>query len=254
MLLSSWNVNSYRAVAKKGFFDWLRGASADVVCLQETKVRADQLTEADLHPDGFTGVWCSSEKRQGWSGTAVFHKIAPLAVTCDLPDPAYQGEGRLIHFEYEAFHLVNCYFPNGQSSPERLAYKLGFYEAFLTYAQELRRAKPVVFCGDVNTAHTEIDLKNPKTNRHVSGFLPEERAWIDRVVAAGYVDTFRMFEPGPGHYTWWDYLTRARERNAGWRIDYFFVSEELKSRVVRAWIEPQVMGSDHCPIGLELNV
>jgi exodeoxyribonuclease-3 len=155
--------------------------------------------------------------------------------------------------EYPDFYLLNIYFPNGQMSEERLRFKLGFYDSFLEYAEKLRAEKPIIVCGDFNTAHKEIDLKNPKANSKRSGFLPIEREWIDKFIAHGYVDTFRMFTPDPGHYSWWSYRFNARSRNAGWRIDYFFVSEELRSRVLKAWIEPQVMGSDHCPVGLEIK-
>ena len=171
-----------------------------------------------------------------------------------LPDPAFQGEGRLVHLEYDAFHLFNIYFPNGQMSEERLQYKLGFYDSFLGYAEELRKAKPIVVCGDFNTAHKEIDLARPKANETTSGFLPVERAWLDRFTAHGYLDTFRLFNQDGGNYSWWSYLRKGRERNVGWRLDYFFVSEELRSAVKNAWIAADVMGSDHCPVGLELKV
>jgi exodeoxyribonuclease-3 len=185
---------------------------------------------------------------------AAFSRPAPLAHATGLPGDAHTGEGRLIHLEYPAFHLLACYFPNGQRDQARLDFKLSYYEAFLAHAQELRRRKPVVACGDFNTAHTELDLARPADNRKTSGFLPVERDWLDRFVAAGWVDTFRLFRPEGGHYSWWAPWRNARARNIGWRIDYFFVSEELRHRVVRAWIEPEVQGSDHCPVGLELDV
>lgn len=254
MKLYSWNVNGYRAVLGKGFRDWFASADADVVGLQETKVRPDQLGEADRRVDGYHAYWNASQVKKGYSGVACFSRVPPLSVVHELPDGRFQGEGRVIQLEFDGFYFLNVYFPNGQMSRERLDYKLGFYDAFLGHAQSLRRVKPVVVCGDFNTAHKEIDLKNPQANAQTSGFLPVERAWLDRFIAAGYVDAFRLFNDQPGQYTWWTYRFGARGRNAGWRIDYFFVSEELKSKVHRAWIEPEVQGSDHCPVGLELAV
>ncbi|MDD4951039.1 MAG: exodeoxyribonuclease III [Desulfovibrionaceae bacterium] len=254
MNIYSWNVNGFRAVVGKGFWDWLGSCGADVVLLQETKVHPDQLEPRDHGPQGWDAVWNWSKAKKGYSGTACLFRARPVSRSLGLPGGRFQGEGRLILLEYEAFFLLNVYFPNGQMSQERLDFKLAYYDAFLDYAQELRRTKPVVVGGDFNTAHKAIDLKNPKANEKTSGFLPVERAWLDRFVAAGWVDTFRMFEPGGGHYSWWSYRFNARSNNAGWRIDYFFVCEELRDRVRRAWIEPGVMGSDHCPVGLELDV
>ncbi len=252
MKLYSWNVNGFRAVLNKGFWDWFRRADADVVGLQEVKATPDQLAEQDRRISGYLDYWNPSRGRKGYSGVACFSKKEPLAVAEELPDERFHGEGRVLRLEFPEFHFFNIYFPNGQMSQERLDYKLGFYDAFLDHAQELRRSKPIVVCGDFNTAHREIDLKNPKANAETSGFLPIERAWIDSFIAAGYVDTFRMFNDQPDQYSWWTYRFGARSRNAGWRIDYFFVSEELKPSVRRAWIEPEVLGSDHCPVGLEL--
>ncbi|WP_243544984.1 exodeoxyribonuclease III [Pseudodesulfovibrio tunisiensis] len=255
MIIYSWNVNGYRAVIKKNFREWLAACGGDVIMLQETKAEPEQIPEADREPEAYPfRYWNWSKGKKGYSGTSAFARVQPLAVDYGLPGEAYQGEGRVIRMEYEAFHLLNIYFPNGQMSDERLAFKMGFYDDFLAYAEELRKTKPVVVGGDFNTAHTEIDLKNPRSNAERSGFLPEERAWIDTFISHGYVDSFRMFEPGPHHYSWWSYRFNARKNNAGWRIDYFFVSEELRDRVTRAWIEPDVMGSDHCPIGIELDV
>lgn len=254
MKLYSWNVNGFRAVLNKGFWDWFRQADADVVGLQEVKVRPDQLVDQDRRAPGYEEYWNPSQVKNGYSGVACFSKIPVLNVNLELPDSRFHGEGRVIRLEFPDFHFFNIYFPNGQMSQERLDYKLGFYDAFLTHAQALRQSKPIVVCGDFNTAHKEIDLKNPKANAETSGFLPIERAWIDSFVAAGYVDTFRMFNDQPDQYTWWTYRFGARGRNAGWRIDYFFVSEELKFSVRRAWIEPEVQGSDHCPVGLELDL
>jgi exodeoxyribonuclease-3 len=254
MKLQSWNVNGFRAVCGKGDWAWFAGRGGDVVGLQETKAHSDQVPAEHREPGGYASYWLSAERR-GYSGVAVFSRVAPSAVTFDLPDEAWQGEGRLIHLELPRFHFFNVYFPNGQSGDERLHYKLGYYEAFLRYAEELRKTKPIVVCGDFNTAHRPVDLARPKENETVSGFLPVERAWLDRFTAAGYVDTFRHVHGGkPASYSWWSYRMRARERNVGWRIDYFFVSAELKSAIKDAWIESGVMGSDHCPIGLELDV
>ncbi len=256
MKIVSWNVNGYRAVSKKeDYARWLAATDADVVMLQETKAHPEQIEEALRTPDGFAAhYWNWSKKKKGYSGTAAFCRVPPLAYSESLPDDRYQGEGRVQLLEYPHFYLFNIYFPNGQMSDERLDFKLGFYDVFLEYAQQLRKTKPIVVGGDFNTAHREIDLKNPKANEERSGFLPIERAWIDKFTEHGYVDTFRLFEQGPGHYSWWSYRFNARANNAGWRIDYFFVSEELKKRVASAWIESGVMGSDHCPIGLELDI
>jgi exodeoxyribonuclease-3 len=252
--LYSWNVNGFRAVLKKGFWDWFRACDADVVCLQETKLTLDQISEKDAHPEGYTGAWCESRVKKGYSGVVSFHRQEPLSVRSELDDETYGGEGRCVVLEYDAFYLFNIYYPNGQKDDERLAYKMGYYDAFLEQAEELRKEKPIVVCGDFNTAHKEIDLTHPKANAKKSGFLPEERAWIDKFIEHGYLDTFRLFEEGPEHYTWWSYRANARSKNVGWRLDYFFVSEELKDKVKAAWIEADIMGSDHCPVGLEIEV
>lgn len=253
MILYSWNVNGLRAVNGKGFPQWLETSGADVVGVQETKIQPGH--EADFQRLGdYEGRFASCTTRKGYSGVGVFLKAPALAVNAELPEPDFGAEGRLLHVEFPAFHFFTVYFPNGQNGPQRLEYKMGYYDAFLRHAEALRGAKPIVACGDFNTAHTELDIKNAKANEKTSGFLPEERAWLDRFTAAGYVDTFRMFEPAGGHYTWWDYRFQARARNVGWRIDYFFVSEELRPKVKRAWIDAEVMGSDHCPVGLELDV
>lgn len=254
MKLYSWNVNGYRAVVQKNFYEWLRGSGADVVCLQETKAAPEQLSAVELAPEGYQALWNPCKIKKGYSGVASLYATPPLSHAFGLSDPDYQGEGRCILMEYERFYLFNIYFPNGQKDDARLRYKLTYYDAFLAYAEELRKKKPIVVCGDFNTAHKEIDLSRPKENENASGFLPIERAWLDKFVGRGYVDCFRLFEPGPRQYTWWSFRANARVKNVGWRIDYFFVSEELRSAVKRAWIEPEVMGSDHCPIGLELNI
>jgi len=251
--LLSWNVNGLRAAWKKGLLDVLAAQAADVVCVQETKVQAGQVTEEMAAPLGYGSHWSFAE-RKGYSGVVTYTKTAPLAVSTVCDSPVLDCEGRLVHTELPDFHLFNVYFPNGGMGPERVRHKLAFYDAFLTVSEALRkRGKGVVVCGDVNTAHTEIDLARPKENEKTSGFLPAEREWVGRFVAAGYHDTFRIFTAEPGHYTWWDMKTSSRARNIGWRIDYFFVSNELRSRARAAAILPHVHGSDHCPITLELE-
>ncbi len=255
MKLYSWNVNGFRAVCQKPDWSWFEEGNGDVVALQETKASPDQISEPYLNPAGYNSYWLGSTVKKGYSGVAVFSKPLPLAVNEELPDPAWQGEGRLLHLEYPSFHFFNIYFPNGQMGDHRLDYKLGYYDAFLNLAEKLRRDKPIVVCGDFNTAHRPIDLARPKENEETSGFLPIERAWLDKFVEHGYIDTFRLVHGDKtDQYSWWSFRMRARERNVGWRIDYFFVSEELKNKVKHAWIEQEVMGSDHCPIGLELDI
>ena len=253
MRLYSWNVNGFRAVVQKGFWDWFLQSQGDVICLQEVKAEPEQLARKDREVSGYEQLWNPAWVKKGYSGVASFYRKPLLRTRFGLPDERYQGEGRLIEMEYADFFLFNVYFPNGQMSQERLMYKLDYYDAFLEYAQQLRKNKPIVVCGDFNTAHREIDLKNPKANEDRSGFLPIERKWLDFFISHGYLDTFRLFNQEPGHYTWWTYRFGARARNAGWRIDYFFVSEELRDRVLAAWIEPEIHGSDHCPVGLDLD-
>lgn len=252
--LASWNVNGFRAVLGKGFMDWVTQTSPDIFGLQEVKATEEQVGD-DRKIPGYECYWNASKTKKGYSGTACYTRLAPLTVNYGLPKADYQGEGRVIHLELETFHYFNIYFPNGQMSQERLDFKMGFYDAFLQHAQELRQSKPIVVCGDFNTAHREIDLKNPKANEDRSGFLPIERAWLDTFIAHGYIDTFRLCHGDvPDVYSWWTYRFGARSRNAGWRIDYFFVSEELRLQVKDAWIETTVMGSDHCPVGLKLEI
>lgn len=253
MRLISWNVNGIRAVHKKGFLEWLEKDNADVVCLQETKAWEEQLPKDLLPPNGYNAYYAEAEKK-GYSGTAVFSKKEPTSIEKALGVKKYDSEGRVIQADYGDFILYNIYFPNGKQSEERLAYKMGFYDAFLKEAEKQRkRGKEIIVCGDVNTAHTEIDLARPKNNENVSGFLPEERAFMDKWFSKGYYDTFRMFNKEPNHYTWWAAWGNARANNVGWRIDYFVVSEGIKDRVKDAFILTDVMGSDHCPIGIELE-
>jgi exodeoxyribonuclease-3 len=255
LTLLSWNVNGIRAVHKKGFLEWLAQANPDILCLQETRADADQVPVEIAQLAGYHCFWNGSRRKKGYSGTALLSRIKPQAVEMGLGIDEFDQEGRTIIAQYPTFTLLNCYFPNGSRDHSRVPFKLQFYAAFLKKCEQLRAAgQAVVFGGDVNTAHTEIDLANPQSNQNTTGFLPEERAWLDAVVQAGYVDTFRRQHPDlAGQYTWWSMPTRARERNVGWRIDYFFVGQEMLPRVVDAFILPDVMGSDHCPVGLRLR-
>lgn len=255
MHLYSWNVNGLRALCASGRWDWFTRTAPDIVGLQEVKAESKQIPAECYQVPGYYTAWFAAAKKRGYSGTGVLSRVHPLAVNFDLPDLACQGEGRLIHLELPDFHFFNVYFPNGQMNDERLQYKLNYYNAFLKYAQKLRKQKPIVVCGDFNTAHKAIDLARPAENEKTSGFLPVERAWMDKFVSRGYVDTFRHVHGDVADmYSWWSFRTRARERNVGWRIDYFFVSKELLPKVKNAWIDVDVMGSDHCPVGLELDI
>ena len=252
--LFSWNVNGLRSAYGKGFPDWFSGQKADIVCVQETRARAEQIPEKLKDIPGYQAFF-SEPSRKGYSGVGLWSVEKPRSISWDMGVENLDMEGRLILAEYRDFVLLNVYFPNGKASTERLKYKLDFYNAFLECIIELKSAgKNVIFCGDVNTAHREIDLARPKENEKISGFLPEERAWIDCLTTNGFIDTFRFRHPEPGQYTWWDLKSRARERNVGWRIDYFFVSDNLKERIKSAFIQPEVFGSDHCPVGLEINL
>ncbi len=254
MRFVSWNVNGVRAVWKKGFEGWFKAEQADVVCLQETKARPEQLTVDALNPHGYHGEFHWGEKK-GYSGVATFSKEAPSKVERGFSIKAFDNEGRVLATKHGDLTLFNIYFPNGKSCDERLKFKMDFYESFLGEVIPRYRKRgddKIVICGDVNTAHKDIDLARPKENRKISGFLPQECAWLDRLIEDGFIDTFREFEKGPGHYSWWDQQSRARERNVGWRIDYFFISRNLRHRLKNAFIQPQTMGSDHCPVVLEL--
>jgi exodeoxyribonuclease-3 len=250
----SWNVNGIRAVLKKGLLDWLAEESPDILCLQETKASPEQLTSELLEIPGYKAYFSSAE-RKGYSGVAIYTKVEPTAVQRGFGISEFDSEGRILIADYEYFTLVNIYYPNGKRSPERLDYKMRFYVAFQAAMNDLRaRGKHLVICGDVNTAHKEMDIARPKENGKISGFLPMEREWMDQFFENGYIDTFRMFNQDSDNYTWWDQMTRARDRNVGWRIDYFFVDESLRNYVSNGWIMPEVLGSDHCPIGLEITV
>jgi len=250
--LASWNVNGIRAISKKGFVEWMMEERSDIICIQETKARREQLKN-DITEIGDYHSYFSTPERKGYSGVAIYSMEEPLDVREGMGVERFDLEGRVLTAEYPEFFLMSVYFPNGKASKERLRYKMDFYDAFMEFANGHRKEKGVVVCGDVNTAHREIDLARPKENSKVSGFLPEERSWIDDFLGSGFIDTFRKFDASPERYSWWDLKTRARERNVGWRIDYFFASMELRSKLANAGIDDQVLGSDHCPIWLELE-
>jgi exodeoxyribonuclease-3 len=254
MKIYSWNVNGIRAAAKNGYSKWFKTCMPDILCLQETKAQPEQLDEQLAYPKSYFSYWNSARKR-GYSGVATFSKTEPLALKYGLGIDDFDGEGRLIETWYKDFILLNIYFPNGKRDHSRVQYKLDFCDAVLDRCEYLKaNGNNLVICGDYNTAHKEIDLKNAKTNQNTTGFLPQERAWIDKFIEHGYVDTFRQFNPEPGNYTWWTYRLSARERNIGWRIDYFFVNSNFKPAVKDAFILAQVYGSDHCPVGIELDI
>ena len=250
MKLISWNVNGLRAVLKKNFLEFLDTEQPDILCLQETKCSPDQVEQ--LWPAHYNTYWNSAEKK-GYSGTAIFTKQRPLKVTPHLGIADHDKEGRVITVEYADFFLVNVYTPNSKRELTRLAYRQRWDQDFLRFLKQLEKKKPVVWCGDLNVAHTEIDLANPKANVKNHGFTPEERAGFDAFVAAGFVDTFREFEKGPKHYTWWSPMGTARQRNIGWRLDYFLITQAFRPRLKRAAILPHIMGSDHCPVVIELK-
>lgn len=250
----SWNVNGIRAAYKKGFTDIFTTQHPDILCVQETKAQEDQLPSTLHHVDGYKAYFSSAEKK-GYSGVALYTRNEPLGISYKIGAPKFETEGRMIASDFGNFMLFNIYFPNGKASQERLDFKMEFYDAFLEYIDALKaQGKKIILCGDVNTAHKEIDLARPRENEKISGFLPQERAWIDKLIDHGYLDTLRMFNDQPGQYTWWDLKTKARERNVGWRIDYFFASDNLKENITSAFILPAIMGSDHCPIGMELEI
>ncbi len=252
--IMTWNVNGIRAAQKNGFLKWFADYSSDIVCVQETKARPEQLEEAMLHPEGYHSFWHSAEK-PGYSGVAIYSKKEPLEIQYGLGVSEIDREGRVLVLEYPDFSMVNAYFPNSQREGARLGYKLEFCDAMFKFL-ELRRkkGKSVVLCGDLNIAHRPIDLKNPKSNEKNAGYLPEERAWMDHFIdKSGYIDAFRNFTLDPGHYTWWSYRPGVREKNIGWRLDYFVTNPELKDRLKLCDIHHQQRGSDHCPVRLELK-
>ena len=249
MKLISWNVNGLRACVQKGFEDSFRALDADFFCLQETKMQAGQL---DLQFPGYESFWNYADKK-GYSGTAIYTRHTPLSVTYGIGIDEHDHEGRVITLEMPEFYLVTCYTPNSQDGLRRLDYRMTWEDAFLAYLKDLDAKKPVILCGDLNVAHEEIDLKNPKTNRKNAGFTDEERAKMTRLLENGFVDTFRAFHPDDPTYSWWSYRFRAREKNAGWRIDYFIVSERLLGSITDSKIHTEIYGSDHCPVELDIE-
>ena len=250
MKLISWNVNGIRACVNKGFVDFFKQMEADLFCIQETKCQPDQI---ELNFDGYQSFWNSAEKK-GYSGTAVFTKKKPIAVTYGIGIEEHDKEGRIITLEWEDFYLINNYTPNAKRGLERLDYRQIWEDEIRNYLLKLNERKPVIMCGDLNVAHKEIDLKNPKTNRGNAGFTQEERQKMTQLLKAGFIDTFRYLYPHKEEaYSWWSYMGRAREKNVGWRIDYFIVSKDMKDKIKEATIYPEVMGSDHCPVGLEIK-
>lgn len=255
MKLISWNVNGLRAALNKGFLSWFKAASPDVLCLQETKAAPAQLPPELRFIPGYH-VYYSAGERRGYSGAGVYSRSRPKQIDYGFGmEPRFDCEGRIVQCDFDSFVLLNIYFPNGNLNEERLQYKLDFYDATLEHCRRLRAAgRGVIVCGDVNTAHCEIDLTHPKKNQKVSGFLPIEREWIDTFLGDGFVDSFRETHPGLAEqYSWWALRTHARDRNVGWRLDYFFVSKDLWGRVSSATILPEVTGSDHCPVALEID-
>ena len=250
MKLISWNVNGIRANIKKGFMDFFKEVYADILCIQETKCQAGQV---ELELDGYYQYWNYAEKK-GYSGTAVFTKVKPIEIHYGIGKDQHDKEGRVLTLEFDDFYLVNVYTPNSQPELVRLSYRMEWENDFRDYLKTIEIYKPVILCGDLNVAHQEIDLKNPKTNRKSAGFSDEERAKMTELIGVGFIDTFRHFYPDKiGAYTWWSYLGKARERNTGWRIDYFMVSEAIKDKVKSADILSEVMGSDHCPVELVIQ-
>jgi exodeoxyribonuclease-3 len=248
--LISWNVNGLRAVLRKNFLDYIAKEDPDILCLQETKATPDDVEQ--LWPAHYTTYWNTAQKK-GYSGTVIFTKTRPLNVANGIKIPEHDNEGRVVTAEYPDFFLVNVYVPNSKRELERLPYRQTWDKDFLRYLKKLEKKKPVIFCGDLNVAHTEIDLANPKANVRNHGFTVEERAGFTAFVEAKFVDTFREFEKGGGHYSWWSPMSGARARNVGWRIDYFLISAILRPRLKRAFIQSDIPGSDHCPVGIELE-
>lgn len=254
MQFVSWNVNGLRSIYKKGFLNWFGAIRPDVLCIQETKAHEKQLPEDLRNIKGYNSYY-SHPERKGYSGVALYSKIEPISIEKAFSKNTIDDEGRIIISRYEKFTLMNIYFPNGKMSQERLDYKLEFYKAFLDECKlRMEKGEELLVCGDVNTAHKEKDIARPKQNENVSGFLPEEREWLDRFIDEGLVDTFRMFNGEGGHYSWWDYKTRARERNVGWRIDYFFASRGITPKIKASYMLSEIMGSDHCPIVLDMEI
>ncbi len=251
MKLISWNVNGIRACLNKGFLDFFNEEKADIFCIQETKMQEGQ---AELKLEGYYQYWNSAEKK-GYSGTAIFTKIKPLNVSYGIGIEEHDKEGRVITLEFDKFYMVNVYTPNSKRELERLEYRMVWEDEFRKYLLKLNETKPVIMCGDLNVAHKEIDLKNPKTNRHNAGFTDEERNKMTELLNSGFTDSFRYLYPEKENiYSWWSYMFRAREKNAGWRIDYFIVSKLIETKIKEAKIYTEILGSDHCPVGLEIKI
>jgi len=256
MLAYSWNVNGLRAVLAKGFTDILKDCNADIFCLQETKAHPDQLPPGffdSLKSRGYQAYWNSADKK-GYSGTAILTRLNPLRLHYGINNHDHDREGRVITAEYDAFQLVNVYTPNSQNELRRLGYRQQWDRDFLAYLKQLEKHKPVLLCGDLNVAHEEIDLARPAANRRNAGFTDEERAGFSNLIANNFIDCFREFEKGPGHYTWWSYRAQARSKNIGWRIDYWTISQQLRPNLVAAGIRSDIHGSDHCPVWVELSI
>jgi len=252
MKIISWNVNGLRAVIKKNFLEYLENENPDILAIQETKLQESQIPDDISGLENYRIFWCFAE-RKGYSGVALFSKKEPKSVSYSIGEERFDSEGRVIIAEFSEFTLINCYFPNGQMNDVRLKFKLNFYDRMFDTMQEIKNSgKDLIICGDYNTAHKPIDLANPKENEKYSGFLPIERAWLDKLVENGWIDTFRHFDQRPEQYSWWTYRFGARKRNIGWRIDYFFMNKEFLPNVKNAFIQQKIMGSDHCPVGIEL--
>ncbi len=250
MKLISWNVNGIRACLNKGFSEFFKDANAEIFCLQETKC---QLGQVELNFDGYESYWNSAEKK-GYSGTAIFTKVKPINVTYGIGIEEHDKEGRIITLEFEKFYLVTNYTPNAKRELERLEYRMEWEDEIRNYLLKLKKTKPVIMCGDLNVAHEEIDLKNPKTNKGNAGFTNEERGKMTELLNAGFIDSFRYLYPQKVEYSWWSYMGHAREKNVGWRIDYFLVSEDIKTQIKEAKIHQEILGSDHCPVELEIDI
>ena len=251
MKIISWNVNGIRAVLKKGFLDFIENVDPDIICIQETKAHPEQV---ELELNNYPYKFWNSAIKKGYSGTAIFSKIKPISIDYDLHIDKHDSEGRVICFELEHYYLVTVYTPNSKRDLSRLNYRQKEWDIdFLKYLKKLESKKPVIFCGDLNVAHKEIDLKNPKTNKKNAGFTNEEKEGFENYILSGFVDTFRIFNQEPGHYTWWSYMFNARARNIGWRIDYFCVSEQIKNKISKSIILTDIMGSDHAPILIEID-
>lgn len=250
MKLMSWNVNGIRACLNKGFSEFFKDANAEIFCLQETKCQPGQV---ELNFDGYESYWNSAEKK-GYSGTAIFTKVKPINATYGIGIEEHDKEGRIITLEFEKFYLVTNYTPNAKRELERLEYRMEWEDEIRNYLLKLKKTKPVIMCGDLNVAHEEIDLKNPKTNKGNAGFTNEERGKMTELLNAGFIDSFRYLYPQKVEYSWWSYMGHAREKNVGWRIDYFLVSEDIKTQIKEAKIHQEILGSDHCPVELEIDI